>query len=632
MTPARRWLHLGEGLKLPIDVVTAAGVITGQRGTGKSSTAVVEVEEADACGAPSVIIDPTGVWWGVRHGDRPLRHVLFGSFRGAEADLPLRPEDGPALARLVAEQRMSVVLGLRGWTKSAQIRFVAEFAEAFYLANHTPVLLVIDEAHRFAPARLSDSERGGYGARCQGAVVDIVTLGRVNGIGVRLITQRMARLHADARESCELVIAHRLLGKNDRRALGDWLDDLDDTGEDVAGRLLARLPKLATGEALAIAPTFGVLDDYRIRPKRTFDSSATPEVGAAVVEPQGRATVDLRHVERVLGEALEQAKAEDPKALREQLAATRARVHDLERDLDEMRVTHEHDSESLMADRNLSQSELDDLAEMLGLPKDGHHGAVRDRVRSLLERPPVDVTLLTEAYGTAEHALADLADAERRLVRDVAAIGREIARLDPATDEHDRRKIERDHPAPEPDRVVVTVPMAEPEQAASNGDRPELVAGARRMLDVLERYGPLTRAELFTLAKSHGGAARNNLSALRAHGLVVEEAGRVDATPEGIAIARSGTRAGPLGPFSPEQVAAMYEDDLVAGARRILSVLMRSPDKGFTRSELEGLAQSRGGAFRNNLSALRRKGLAEEHRRRVFPGHALYADRIRAGR
>jgi hypothetical protein len=40
-----------------------------------------------------------------------------------------------------------------------------------------------------------------------------------------------------------------------------------------------------------------------------------------------------------------------------------------------------HDAEGAMAERNATQGELDDIADLLGIAKDPPHGAVRDAVK-----------------------------------------------------------------------------------------------------------------------------------------------------------------------------------------------------------------------------------------------------------
>src|ERR1051325_4070558 len=67
-------LALGDALRLPRAIIGARTSILGQPGTGKTSTAVVLVEEAAAIGARFVVIDPTGAWYGLASsadGDGP---------------------------------------------------------------------------------------------------------------------------------------------------------------------------------------------------------------------------------------------------------------------------------------------------------------------------------------------------------------------------------------------------------------------------------------------------------------------------------------------------------------------------------------------------------------------------------
>lgn len=55
-------LALGQGLTLPTEVIGARTSILGQPGTGKTSTAVVMVEEVAKLGARFAVLDPTSAW------------------------------------------------------------------------------------------------------------------------------------------------------------------------------------------------------------------------------------------------------------------------------------------------------------------------------------------------------------------------------------------------------------------------------------------------------------------------------------------------------------------------------------------------------------------------------------------
>jgi DNA helicase HerA-like ATPase len=76
-----RSLHVSEFLALPLSSVTETFAVLGQRGTGKTTAATVMVEEMASAGARSVVIDPTGAWWGLAHpgaGDGVEAIVLGG--------------------------------------------------------------------------------------------------------------------------------------------------------------------------------------------------------------------------------------------------------------------------------------------------------------------------------------------------------------------------------------------------------------------------------------------------------------------------------------------------------------------------------------------------------------------------
>ena len=75
-------LTLGPGLVLPVEAVTETFAILAKRGAGKTYTAAVLVEEMMSAGLPVVIIDPVGVWWGLRSSAdgtaEGLPVVIFG--------------------------------------------------------------------------------------------------------------------------------------------------------------------------------------------------------------------------------------------------------------------------------------------------------------------------------------------------------------------------------------------------------------------------------------------------------------------------------------------------------------------------------------------------------------------------
>lgn len=316
MSPRRRVLSIGKGLSLPLDVVSRRTCILGQTDTGKTSTAVVLVEEAAKCGAQFVIIDPTDAWWGLNSsadGKGPgVDCVVMG---GPHGDVPLDEHAGRVVAGLVADEGYNVVLCLKAlgsW--GARQRFVADFMAELYEKAHSQILVVIDEAHRFAPQAVRDESS--HTARCLGAVTDVVLLGRRQGLSTVTVTQRPARLHKDVLEMSEIAIAHRLRGNNDRKAFQGWIDEVDLD----ARAIMAEVGGLKKGVAHVSAPTLGINGTYTIRKKETFDSSESIGVGAVAREPKVRAQIDMSALRERMAATIEKAKADDPRELRKRIA------------------------------------------------------------------------------------------------------------------------------------------------------------------------------------------------------------------------------------------------------------------------------------------------------------------------
>lgn len=575
-------LRLGRKLALPLDVVTRTTAIVGQRGTGKTSSAVVLVEEAARAGAQAAVVDPTGAWYGLRSsadGEKAgLEVVVFGGHHG---DVPLEPQAGAFLARLVIDQGLSVVLDLELMTKAKQVQFVAEFAEELYHRNRTALTLVVDEAHRFAPQQLRDP--GGFGARCLGAVTDVVTLGRRKGLGAVLISQRPAKINKDVFEQAEVMVCHRLMGPNDRKAITLWLSE----AVGVPTEEIGSLAHLERGEAIVWAPELDVYGRFTIRPKRTFDSSATPEVGAAVAEPRGRADVDLAAIEEAMAATIERAKADDPKALR-------ATIAQLRREL---------------AEQPEPVAPAPEIVEVATLP-DGHLDALR-AARELADRVAHDAV---EVCARLKFMVEDLEGQEVAVGQPVAAAAR--SNLTAPTPAAPHRRV----PVASPPRSDVTAP------AGAKGDGPPIKAGARRMLEAVASLHPmpLTRAQVGTLAKVKrtGGTYSTYLGVLKQHGLLIEEGDRLMITQAGFDELGTAVPA----PATADQLRELWRDRLKAGARRMLDILIARHPDWVTRADLADAAEitMSGGTFSTYLGMLRTAGLIDEADGQVRAGDVLF--------
>jgi Helicase HerA, central domain len=307
-------LAVSDSLSLPLDLAGEAIAILGKRGSGKTNTATVFVEELVRSDVQTVILDPVGAWWGLRSnaaGNGPgLEIPRLG---GQHGDVPLAETAGALVADVVLASHQSLLIDLSDFpTKAAVGRFVTDFAERLYRKKKADSVLhlVLEEADSFAPQRVKGSER------MQGAIEQIVRRGRSRGMGVTLITQRSAVLSKDVLTQADVLIVMRTTGPHDLRAIREWIDS---RGDEHGIGVLDSLPSLDTGEGWVWNPERELLERVQFRARETFDSSRTPKAGEFRVEPDAAAPIDIDALGEQIRATAEKAKADDPAELRKRI-------------------------------------------------------------------------------------------------------------------------------------------------------------------------------------------------------------------------------------------------------------------------------------------------------------------------
>jgi DNA helicase HerA-like ATPase len=289
-------LKLAEGVSLPIEAVTQAIAILAKRRVGKSYTGRRLAEQLLKAGQQVVIVDPKGDHWGIRSGadgkSPGLPVVILG---GEHGDVPLEVGSGEIIAKLAAEERVSMLLDLSLFRKHELATFMTAFLENLYRlkareAFRTPLFLMIDEADAIAPQKPQPNE-----ARMLGAAEDIVRRGGQRGLGCGLITQRSAVLNKNVLTQVEMIIALRTISPQDLDALDAWVE-VHGTKEQREA-LMTSLPSLPVGDAWFWSPGWptekGIFQRSHVLPIETFDSGASPKAGEKRVEPKNLADVDL---------------------------------------------------------------------------------------------------------------------------------------------------------------------------------------------------------------------------------------------------------------------------------------------------------------------------------------------------
>lgn len=580
-------LRLSKDLGLPLEVLRDVTAIVGRRGRGKTTTAVVLVEEAHRTGRRFCVVDPTGAWWGLRSsrdGCSPgIPCVVFG---GKHAMAPLEPTAGKLLAEFVADpSQPSAVLDIKTWSRGEQVRFLSDFLSTLYQKNDAPLLLVLDEADQVAPQMAEPGERVMLGAAQR-----LVKLGRVSGFGVVLVTQRPATLNKNVMNMAGVLISLGLTGPQDHEAVFSWMKHRADAAK--AKEILGSLPGLPQGRAWVWAPELDVLKLVDVRDRETFDSSATPDESKRELQPRALAEVDLAKLTQQIQATIERAKAEDPKELRRQVA-------ELKRELAKKdAVLAEIDSRTKKIDASLDRVKAQKPREIAVL-RDAQISRLEAQVHSLgvlIEAGANRMDKLGQGIGrTRDEILAALKAARREGEPLPAVQGRPLtprATVGAA--------IPRPAPRPEPPRRTASAP-----QKPGNGDG-RLGGPERKLLTILAQHheGRTVRQLAVQAGYSQdGGGFRNPLGRIRSLGYVepgdpvrITEAGRsilgdFEELPTGTALLDWWLGHGRLSGPEKKILRALAEPE-----PQSLSIEVLAERTGY---------EANGGGFRNPLGRLR---------------------------
>jgi uncharacterized protein len=296
--------------------------ILGINGSGKTYTAKGLAERLLDDKQRICVIDPTGVWYGLKSSasgkSAGYAVVIFG---GAHADVQIGGLHGEAIAEAIGTSTTPAILDVSQMRGSERTRFFADFAETLRIKNTGPLNLFIDEAHLFMPqGRVSDPQS----ANMLHAANNLISLGRSRGLRITIISQRPAKIHKDSLTQVHSLIAMRLIAPQDRAAVEAWIADQADVQR--GKEIIASLPALKTGEGWLWAPEIDVLERIKFPKITTFDSSRSPDgEGAAEIV---LAPINLDAIQGKLASIKHEKVANDPTALKRQVVELQRQLAD----------------------------------------------------------------------------------------------------------------------------------------------------------------------------------------------------------------------------------------------------------------------------------------------------------------
>lgn len=599
-------LKFARNLELPHDAVTQSIAFLGRKGSGKSYASSKLAELMLDIGAQIVVLDPVGVWYGLRlnaakTGPSGFDIPVLGGLHG---DIPLESDADAArlVADLVVDRGTSMILDVSQFESDAdKARFAEAFGARFFFRKKqhpSAVHVFLEECQEFVPQNPQRGEE-----RMLHAYTRMMKLGRNFGIGMSLISQRPQEVNKKVLNMCELLLAFQATGIQEREVIEKWAVDRG-VGEDPKS-LSKRLPFLEVGTAHAWSPQWlNVAQDIHILKKKTADVSSTPKVGEAPIEAKSLGAIDLEQLKQSMAATIEKAKAEDPKELNKTITR-------LERELRETKTG------------NGNGKAHADPAEISRAVND----AVGAAVSSVALQFAREFDTRYEAFAALTNELTALSDRARQVA---TILSRPLPKpqLTPFTAPlasgtavaHDAPRIPRS-PAAAASTVAPGhrdgfIPQSTPrggETATDVGRTPLRMLGAIRFYETLG-ISPVSRSRVagFVGISADTGTFRNYLSQLRKAGYIL------DTSDDSIALTNSGRQFAWTDklPQTLAELHTMWLGKVGTTPAKMLQLLIDTYPDSMSRPALARMCNidHTTGTFRNYLSQLRVLGLIIDER------------------
>lgn len=294
-------IKLNKDISIDLEKLISGKLLIQANSGGGKSWLIRRIVEQAYGKVQIVILDPEGEFG-------TLREKYDFVLAGKGGDTPAEPKSAALLAQRLLELKVSTIIDLYELHPQERKRFVRLFLESMINVPKTlyhPVLLILDEAHTFAP------EKGE--AESLSAVVGMASLGRKREFSLIIATQRISKLHKDAAAECNNKLIGRASLDIDRKRAAD---ELGITNKE---EILA-LRSLKPGEFFAFG---NAISDEVIKIKVGDVETSIPKGGKQykVVPP----TAGIRKVLGKLADLPEEAKkeAQSVKELKQEVATLR---------------------------------------------------------------------------------------------------------------------------------------------------------------------------------------------------------------------------------------------------------------------------------------------------------------------
>jgi hypothetical protein len=241
-------VFLGNGIDFPAyggnSVISNVLFVTGKRGSGKSWSTAVMMEEFNRLGLQFVCFDALDAHGYLPHNPKENE--------GLEGVSTLRPKPGEtvnmkALVSTLRESDESLIISLAGLPLVKQQEMIAEYCESLLEAQlGKGIMTIFEECQDFIPQLGRPTSFD--------PIVRLCKLGRALGYGVTLISQRPAGVNKEALSQSSIYLVHNIINSRDLKSLEEQLSF--GTDKKLVKKMLDGIVKCNKGEVIVFAPEF----------------------------------------------------------------------------------------------------------------------------------------------------------------------------------------------------------------------------------------------------------------------------------------------------------------------------------------------------------------------------------------
>ena len=577
-----------NSVNIDLDILIRTRLLIQANSGGGKSFLLRRIAERSFGKIQTIIVDPEGEFASLRE---KYGYVLVG--KGGETPADVR--SAALVAHKLLELNASAVCDLYEMKSSQRHAWVRAFLEAIVDAPKTlwhPVLIIVDEAHNFAP------EKGFGESEASDAMIDLATKGRKRGFCAIFATQRLGKLRKDAAAELTNVLIGQTFIDIDRKRAAECLGIPHSDQRKFFDEMKVVDPGnfWALGRAISkerILTQVGGVTTTHPEPGSSKQSSEPPPAPAKI--------------KSLLAKLADLPKEAEQKARTE--AELRAEVVNLKRALAAKPVPVEQVTATKIVEVPVfGKSEMRDVREALKSME-----KILDRILAVDKTWDQHVNLINDKFQNTKFSLNKLSE----LVAHAAGVNSSptAVPLVPLM----RPSPWREGPAVKhavksiPDSVLSPVAKTIYDQA-SREDNNGLSAYALGLIKTMARRHPMqvTRGQLAVLS---GRSIRS--SAFSGAFVEIQRAGMVRHNGSLYLLTDLGLEAGGAAdhsPQSPREKQDTWKQALPTYERSLFEVLLSVYPEGLTREELAARAGKsiKSSAFSGAVVSLRKNGLSDD--------------------